>query len=242
MAPQRHSRRPASRSPNASSPTIPRKIGKPRRYTAALDDVLRRDARQRAHRHNLWFLHRGNIPPKGGIGAHFHNNCEEMFRILNGEAQFTIDGHTSVLKAPPGHRCAWVIPTPSTTTVIRLWNDEHQRDRDQGWYDAFDLGDSRVNAVVEPTPNFMVMRLDRSLLRRSTTSRAARERCRSAVRSTRRYSSDRGLRRSHSDSTGRVDWPSADSEIGGFYYVLAARGRYRGIRNGCNHRPTMPCP
>src|SRR6476646_4900518 len=42
---------------------------------------------------NLWFLHRGNIPPKTGIGHHFHNNCEEMFIILNGEAQFTIDGH-----------------------------------------------------------------------------------------------------------------------------------------------------
>src|SRR3954464_12012650 len=32
-----------------------------------------------------WFLHRGTIPPKTGIGHHFHNNCEEMFIILDGE-------------------------------------------------------------------------------------------------------------------------------------------------------------
>jgi hypothetical protein len=51
---------------------------------------------------NLFFLHRGIIEPKSGIGAHFHNQCEEMFVILDGEAQFTIDGRTSLLKAPAG--------------------------------------------------------------------------------------------------------------------------------------------
>ena len=47
---------------------------------------------------NLQFLHRGVIQPKSGIGAHFHNQCEEMFVILDGEAQFTIDGRTSLLQ------------------------------------------------------------------------------------------------------------------------------------------------
>jgi hypothetical protein len=28
---------------------------------------------------NLYFLHRGVIDPKSGIGHHFHNQCEEMF-------------------------------------------------------------------------------------------------------------------------------------------------------------------
>src|SRR5580704_6952738 len=46
---------------------------------------------------NLYFLHRGVIEPKSGIGAHFHNACEEMFVIFDGEAQFTIDGRTSTL-------------------------------------------------------------------------------------------------------------------------------------------------
>ena len=51
---------------------------------------------------NLIFLHRGIIQPKSGIGHHFHNRCEEMFVIFDAEAQFTIDGRTSVLKAPAG--------------------------------------------------------------------------------------------------------------------------------------------
>src|ERR1041384_4984390 len=40
---------------------------------------------------NLLFLHRGVLAPKSGIGQHFHNAMEEMFVILNGEAQFTIE-------------------------------------------------------------------------------------------------------------------------------------------------------
>ena len=48
-------------------------------------------------RTNLIFLHRGVIPPGGGIGHHFHNHMEEMFVILDNEAQFTIDGRTSTL-------------------------------------------------------------------------------------------------------------------------------------------------
>ena len=54
---------------------------------------------------NLLFLHRGVLEPHGGIGHHFHNQCEEMFVILDGEAQFTIDGRTSVLKGPAGALC-----------------------------------------------------------------------------------------------------------------------------------------
>ncbi len=41
------------------------------------------------------FLHRGEIPPGAGIGHHFHNAVEEMFVILDGEAQFTVDGRTA---------------------------------------------------------------------------------------------------------------------------------------------------
>ena len=51
---------------------------------------------------NLIFFHRGVINPKSGIGQHFHNKCEEMFVILDGKAQFTLDGRTSVLEGPAG--------------------------------------------------------------------------------------------------------------------------------------------
>src|ERR1700761_9169227 len=47
---------------------------------------------------NLHFLHRGYLPPGGGIGEHFHNFCEEMFVIFNGEAEYSIDSRTAVLK------------------------------------------------------------------------------------------------------------------------------------------------
>jgi len=43
---------------------------------------------------NLLFWHRGVITPHSGIGEHFHNRCEEMFVILSGEAEFTINGRT----------------------------------------------------------------------------------------------------------------------------------------------------
>src|SRR5260370_17203521 len=32
---------------------------------------------------NLLFLHRGVLPPKAGIGHHYHNQMEEMFVILD---------------------------------------------------------------------------------------------------------------------------------------------------------------
>src|SRR5678809_1703839 len=51
------------------------------------------------------FLHRGVIPPGAGIGHHFHNVVEEMFVILDGEAQFTIDGRTATVKGPAGVLC-----------------------------------------------------------------------------------------------------------------------------------------
>src|ERR671910_2687343 len=115
---------------------------------------------------NLYFLHRGVIQPKSGIGAHFHNQCEEMFVILDGEAQFTIDGRTSVLKGPAGapvrmgHSHAIYNHTDKPVQLMNI-NVAAMK----GTYDAFDLGDGRVNAALDPIPTFMTMRLDQALLR-----------------------------------------------------------------------------
>jgi mannose-6-phosphate isomerase-like protein (cupin superfamily) len=114
---------------------------------------------------NLLFFHRGVIPPKAGIGEHFHNKCEEMFVILNGQAQFTVDGHTSEIKGPVG--------VPDTMGHAHaIYNDT---DEPLQWlninvgmtkvYDNFDLGDTRVGATLEPIPQFVTMHLDRTLLR-----------------------------------------------------------------------------
>jgi len=51
---------------------------------------------------NLNFLIRGRLQPGGGIGHHFHNSCEEMLFILDGEAEFTVDGRTSLIRGPAG--------------------------------------------------------------------------------------------------------------------------------------------
>ena len=102
---------------------------------------------------NLWFLHRGVLQPKSGIGQHFHNYCEEMFVILDGEAQFTIDGRTSTLKGPAGaparmgHSHAIYNATDKPVEWMNI-NVTSFR----GIYDAFDLGDGRVGGEAGPGP------------------------------------------------------------------------------------------
>jgi mannose-6-phosphate isomerase-like protein (cupin superfamily) len=112
------------------------------------------------------FLHRGVIPAGSGIGHHFHNVVEEMFVILDGEAQFTVDGRTSTVTGPAGVLCrtghshAIYNPGPAPVQWMNL-----NVSLVPGVYDNFDLGDTRVGATLDPIPTFMTMRLDRSLLR-----------------------------------------------------------------------------
>ena len=115
---------------------------------------------------NLYFMHRGVIPPKSGIGHHFHNQCEEMFIIFDGEAQFTIDGRTSQLKGPAGAPCrmghSHAVYNPTDKPV--QWMNINVA-ATKGAYDAFNLGDSRADVQLDSVPTFMTMRLDRALLR-----------------------------------------------------------------------------
>ena len=112
------------------------------------------------------FLHRGVIPVGAGIGHHFHNVVEEMFVILDGEAQFTIDGRTATVKGPAGVICR-------TGHAHAIYNAGPQPVQWMnlnvslipGVYDNFDLGDTRVGAALDPIPTFIVMRLDPALLR-----------------------------------------------------------------------------
>src|SRR4051812_32029737 len=112
------------------------------------------------------FLHRGVIPAGAGIGHHFHNVVEEMFVILDGEAQFTIDGRTATVKGPAGvlsrtgHSHAIYNPGPVPVQWMNL-----NVSLTPGVYDNFDLGDTRVGAALDAIPTFMTMRLDKSLLR-----------------------------------------------------------------------------
>ena len=114
---------------------------------------------------NLLFIHRGVLPPGGGIGEHFHNTTEEMFVILDGEAEFTIDSRTSTLKGPAGAPArlghSHGITNQSKQSV--QWMNINVSTI-PGYYDAFNLDDGRVGAQKDPIPQFVSMHLDRALL------------------------------------------------------------------------------
>lgn len=114
---------------------------------------------------NFIFLHRGEIAPHSGIGQHFHNDCEEMFVILDGEGEFTIDGRTSRIAGPAGvpdrmgHAHAIYNPTDKPLQWLNI-NVGMTKS-----YDNFDLGDARTNATLDAVPQFISMRLDPGLLK-----------------------------------------------------------------------------
>jgi mannose-6-phosphate isomerase-like protein (cupin superfamily) len=134
----------------------------PMRYMALYD--ARSSAAKANLGVNLFFLHRGELLPGGGIGQHFHNYSEEMFVILDGEAQFTIDGRTSTLPGPAGapvllgHNHAI---TNQTDKPVQWMNINVTLL--PGLYDAFDLADGRVGAPQDARPQFINMSLAKTL-------------------------------------------------------------------------------
>jgi mannose-6-phosphate isomerase-like protein (cupin superfamily) len=114
---------------------------------------------------NLLFMHRGVIAPHSGIGEHFHNHCEEMFVILSGEAEFTVDGRTSLLQAPVGvpdrmsHAHGIYNPTDQPVEWLNVNVGTSKV------YDTFNLGDPRTGALLDPIAQFVTMKLDRTALK-----------------------------------------------------------------------------
>jgi mannose-6-phosphate isomerase-like protein (cupin superfamily) len=115
---------------------------------------------------NFLYLHAGEIPDKAGIGQHFHHTIEEMYMILDGEAEFTVNGHTSKIKGPAVVPCkmgdAHGIYNSSGKT-LRWLNFAVSTLKGRG--DNFDLGDNRVGATLEPIPQFVSGQLKRETLK-----------------------------------------------------------------------------
>ena len=114
---------------------------------------------------NLIFLQKGVLDGHSSIAEHVHNRCEEMFIILDGEAEFTIDGRTSLIKGPAavpdrmGHAHAIYNPTDKPVQWMNVNVGMGTN------YDAFNLGDPREHAMLDAIPQFISMRFDRSLLK-----------------------------------------------------------------------------
>ena len=109
-----------------------------------------------------------------------------------------------------------------------------------GQYDAFDLGDGRVGAPIDPVPQFMAMQLDQA--RMQQVGGAAGRQGHRAVpprAGADRVPVDVGVRRSpRCCPPAHRSGPGSEPGIGGFYYVMNGAGHRDGRGgDGARSRP-----
>jgi uncharacterized cupin superfamily protein len=115
---------------------------------------------------NLNFMHRGTIAPHSGIGQHFHNHCEEMFVIFEGDSQFTINGRTAriageAVGVPNRRGSSHGIYNP-TDKPLQWLNINVGMTKGS---DAFDLGDDLTNTTLDKVPQFVTAKFEKALLK-----------------------------------------------------------------------------
>lgn len=114
---------------------------------------------------NLLFVHRGVLEPKSGIGEHIHRGMEEMYIVLDGPVQFTVNGRTAELPAGSMALCQ-----KGSSHGIYNASDKPVQFMNlavsdvKGKYDSIEYGDDLVNARVESPAPFIWAQFDRSLL------------------------------------------------------------------------------
>ena len=119
---------------------------------------------------NFIYMFRGEIPPKGGIGHHYHMHVEEMFIIFDNELEFTVDGRTANLKGPIGapvrydHSHGLYNPSDRTTQWMNFGVSE-KKGVGEVTRNLGDPADDRIGVTVDPRPTFVTMRLNRAELK-----------------------------------------------------------------------------
>ena len=122
---------------------------------------------------NLLYLHVGEIPDKAGIGQHFHHTIEEMYVILDGEAEFTVNGRTAKIKGPAAVPCKMGDSHGiynSSGKTLKWMNFGVSTVKGRG--DNFDLGDNRVGAELDVIPQFVSSQLKKESLRPNSNAYA----------------------------------------------------------------------
>ncbi|MDP2982498.1 MAG: cupin domain-containing protein [Candidatus Latescibacter sp.] len=121
---------------------------------------------------NLRAISRGEIPPQCSIGEHVHRGIEEIFIILNANAQFTVNGHTAEL--PPR---AMVVCQKGSSHGIYNPNSDVSLDwlyfavsMVKNKWDSIDFVDDLSQKTLESPPPFQWTLLDRRLLKSATNA------------------------------------------------------------------------
>ena len=125
---------------------------------------------------SLNFMHFGPLMPKSSIGHHFHTNGDEMFLILDGSCEFTINGQTALLEGPvgvpvkSGNAHAIYNPTNNPATWVNFnvsmpvaaTGAPAQGGMPRGGFNyssdptgTFDIGDDRAKVQLTSKPTFI---------------------------------------------------------------------------------------
>ncbi len=123
---------------------------------------------------NFLWVHRCRIPPHSGIGLHLQRYMEDMFWVFNTPAEYTVNGHTSLLPAGSSVLCPMGsyhgIYNSSDSDTLEFINiavslnkyEANNSDADLG---IIDLQDNLQNQRLESPASFAWANLDRSLLK-----------------------------------------------------------------------------